>query len=232
MFKPPDLLGESRFQLFQSDAIEWLRTLPSASIDCIVTDPAYESLEKHRARGTTPRLVDWFPIFGNDRYMDLFTEFYRVLKADTHCYIYCDQETMFVIKPIAEACGFRFWKPIVWDKMAIGMGYHYRSQYEMILFFEKGKRKLNNCSDADIIRCKRILKGYPTEKPPAVSEVLIKQSTNPGEIVVDCFMGSASTGMAAIGCDRLFLGCDISSRSIELATDRFAQTALCFEPSA
>lgn len=228
MFKAPDLLGESRFQLFQSDAIEWLRTIPNASIDCVITDPAYESLEKHRARGTTPRLVDWFPIFRNDRYHDLFTEFYRILKNNTHCYIYCDQETMFVIKPIAEACGFRFWKAIIWDKVSIGMGYHYRSQYEMILFFEKGKRKLNNRSDADIIRCKRILKGYPTEKPPAVSEVLIKQSTNPGEIVLDCFMGSASTGTAAIECDRKFLGCDISSRSIELATDRFAQTALSF----
>ena len=42
--------------LSNRDAIEWLRTLPSASVDLIVTDPPYESLEKHRAVGTTTRL--------------------------------------------------------------------------------------------------------------------------------------------------------------------------------
>ena len=39
--------------LHQGDCIEWLRGLPDESVDLIVTDPAYESLEKHRAKGTT-----------------------------------------------------------------------------------------------------------------------------------------------------------------------------------
>ena len=51
---------------------------------------------------------------------------------------------MFVAKPEAERAGFRFWKPLVWDKKTIGMGYHYRARYEFILFFEKGKRRLND----------------------------------------------------------------------------------------
>jgi DNA modification methylase len=53
---------------------------------------------------------------------------------------------MFIVKPIAEKMGFKFWKPIIWDKVKIGMGYHYRSRYENILFFEKYKRKLNDLS--------------------------------------------------------------------------------------
>ena len=57
---------------------------------------------------------------------------------------------MFAAKPAAEQAGFKFWKPLVWDKCAIGMGYHYRARYEFILFFEKGKRKLNNLSIPDI----------------------------------------------------------------------------------
>lgn len=226
LIKPQDLLKGRRFQLFQDDAIGWLKTLPSYSIDCIITDPAYESLEKHRLQATTrPRLTKWFPIFTNDRYQELFIEFYRVLRNNSHCYIYCDQETMFVIKPIAEACGFKFWKPIIFDKESIGMGYHYRSRYEVILFFEKGKRKLRNLGTADVIRCKRVLKGYPTEKPTKVSEVLINQSTCSGEIILDCFMGSGSVGIAAVENDRRFIGCDISTESIELATDRFSKLA-------
>ena len=58
---------------------------------------------------------------------------------------------MFVAKPVGEAAGFKFWKPLVWDKCTIGMGYHYRARYECILFFEKGKRKLNDLGIADII---------------------------------------------------------------------------------
>ena len=45
-----------RFEVSNLDAVEWLRGLPSESIDLVVTDPAYESLEKHRAVGTTTRL--------------------------------------------------------------------------------------------------------------------------------------------------------------------------------
>ncbi len=111
------------FHLSQGDAVTWLRTLPSDSIDLVVTDPPYESLEKHRAIGTTTRLKhskassnDWFSIFPNDRFPELFAEVYRVLKRNTHFYLYCDPETMFVAKPLAEQAGFKFWKPLIWDK--------------------------------------------------------------------------------------------------------------------
>ena len=57
-------------QLFKQDAVEWLSTLPDGSVDLLITDPPYESLEKHRAVGTTTRLKkskgssnQWFSIF-------------------------------------------------------------------------------------------------------------------------------------------------------------------------
>ena len=215
------------FQLHQQDAVDWLRSLPDASVDLIVTDPPYESLEKHRRIGTTTRLKNskassnvWFQIFPNDRFEDLFIECYRVLKNHRHFYLFCDAETMFVVKPIAELAGFRFWKPIVWDKQKIGMGYHYRSRYEMILFFEKGKRKLNDLSIADVIQYPRIFRGYPTEKPVPVSEILIRQSTQPGECIIDPFMGSGSIGLAALQQNRDFLGNDICSEAVEISQTR------------
>ena len=76
------------------------------------------------------------------RFAELFEQIYRVLARDVHFYLFCVQETKFHTKPIAEAAGFRFWKPLIWDKMRIGMGYHYSARYECILFFEKGKRRL------------------------------------------------------------------------------------------
>ncbi|CAK3446130.1 DNA methylase N-4 [Vibrio splendidus] len=213
--------------IFNCDAVEWLSSLDSESVDLLITDPPYESLEKHRKVGTTTRLKvsksssnTWFEIFPNSRFESLLVEIYRVLKKNTHFYLFCDQETMFFIKPIAEKVGFKFWKPIVWDKVCIGMGYHYRSRHEYILFFEKGKRKINDLSIPDILEHKRVFRGYPTEKPVPLLEVLITQSSQQNELVVDPFFGSGSTLLAALNLKRKYLGCDISSYAHDLFLER------------
>ena len=126
---------------------------------------------------------------------ELFAEIYRVLRRNTHFYLLCDAETMFVAKPVAEQAGFKFWKPLVWDKRTIGMGYHYRARYEFILFFEKGKRRLNDLGISDVLSVPRVHGGYPAEKPVGLSEVLVSQSSQPGETVADPFMGSGSVGV-------------------------------------
>jgi site-specific DNA-methyltransferase (adenine-specific) len=217
----------SVFELSVQDAVAWLREQPSESIDLLITDPAYESLEKHRAVGTTTRLKhskassnDWFAVFPNARFGELFMEVFRVLKRNTHFYLFCDAETMFIAKPEAERAGFRFWKPLVWDKRTIGMGYHYRARYEFILFFEKGKRRLTDLGVADVISVPRIHGGYPAEKPPDVSTVLINQSSQPGEVVADPFMGSASVGVATLKLGRRFLGNDLNPEAVRLAAQR------------
>jgi site-specific DNA-methyltransferase (adenine-specific) len=219
------------FELSTRDAVDWLRDLSAESVDLIITDPAYESLEKHRAIGTTTRLKhskassnDWFKIFPNERFGELFAEVYRVLKPDTHFYLLCDAETMFVAKPEAEKAGFKFWKPLVWDKRTIGMGYHYRARYELILFFEKGKRRLSDLGVADIIEVPRIRGGYPAEKPVEIAEVLIRQSSEPGEIVADPFMGSGSVGIAATKLGRRFLGNDLNPEAVQTASRRLRET--------
>lgn len=223
MLKDPS----GRIALAQLDAVEFLRTLESESVNLVLTDPPYESLEKHRKKGTTTRLKnskassnDWFEIFPNARFSELFTEVYRVLKPNTHFYMFCDQETMFHAKPLGEAAGFTFWKPIIWDKMVMGMGYHYRAQYECILFFEKGKRKVNHLNIPDVLSFKRVWGGYPTEKPLGVVSTLISMSTQKGEIICDPFCGSGTTGIAAIkaGCD--FIGNDKGEEAIQVSHRR------------
>jgi site-specific DNA-methyltransferase (adenine-specific) len=130
---------------------------------------------------------------------------------------------MFIAKPEAERAGFRFWKPLVWDKRTIGMGYHYRARYEFILFFEKGKRRLNNLGIPDVISVPRIHRGYPAEKPAAVSEILINQSSQPGDVIADPFMGSGSVGVAAVRLGRRFLGTDLNPEAVRLSADRLRQ---------
>jgi site-specific DNA-methyltransferase (adenine-specific) len=227
LYSPRGFVSQNIVYLSNQDAVAWLREQPAESFDLLITDPAYESLEKHRAIGTTTRLKhskassnDWFAIFPNSRFPELFEETFRVLKRNSHFYLFCDAETMFVAKPEAERAGFRFWKPLVWDKRSIGMGYHYRARYELILFFEKGKRRLNDLGIADVISVNRIRGGYPAEKPPEISEVLIAQSSSPGELVGDPFMGSGSVGAAAVKLNRRFSGNDLNPQSLHVAAER------------
>jgi DNA modification methylase len=366
-------MATSRFQLSQGDAVSWLRGLSDASVDLAITDPPYESLEKHRAIGTTTRLKhskassnDWFAIFPNRRFEELFVELYRVLRKNSHLYLFCDPTTMFVAKPIAEAAGFRFWKPLIWDKCLgpetpvwssrgvlpleqlrvgdqvavpeggltriravratrapalslqlsdgvqivssldhrfaladgsiveardlavgaalatrpvketasdrlrlepvrvvgvtplgerdlidvsiehpdelfllgngivthnckIGMGYHYRARYECILFFEKGKRKLRDLGVPDILEVPRVHRGYPAEKPVAVSRILVEQSSEPGQLVIDPFMGSGSAGVAAAMAGRSFAGNDLCAEAIDIARARLEEAGAIFD---
>jgi site-specific DNA-methyltransferase (adenine-specific) len=103
------------------------------------------------------------------------------------------------------------------------MGYHYRARYELILFFEKGKRRLNDLGVADIIAVPRIRGGYPAEKPPEVAEVLIRQSTDAGGVVIDPFMGSGSVGIAAARLGRRFLGNDLNPEAVKIASQRLRE---------
>jgi site-specific DNA-methyltransferase (adenine-specific) len=224
------MLGAATFQLSQVDAVEWLRSLPSDSADLLITDPPYESLEKHRAVGTTTRLKvsaassnPWFQVFPNARFEELFAEVYRVLRRNAHFYLMCDPETAFIAMPVAKGAGFKFWKPLVWDKRSIGMGYHYRARYEFVLFFEKGKRRLNNLGVADVIEAPRVRNGYPAEKPVQLLETLIKQSSSEGDLVVDPFMGSGSAGVAALKLGRRFLGNDVADESHALTRRRLLE---------
>lgn len=224
-----DDIAANGWGLAQGDACEKLRALPDACVDMIATDPPYESLEKHRAVGSTTRLThskkssnDWFTVFPNKRFPELFHQLYRVLKKGSHCYVWCDDETSDVMKPLADKAGFKVWKRLVWDKQVIGMGYHYRARYEFILFLEKGKRRLTDLAMPDILQHRRLTGKdvYPAEKPVSLYGDLIRQSTNEGDLVCDPFMGSGAGGVAALHLKRKFLGFDLKPEAVALAKSR------------
>lgn len=210
------------FLLELGDAVTVLDFMRPQTVDLIVTDPAYESLEKHRAVGTTTRLTnDWFPIFRNERFGALMEQAHRMLKASSHFYFVCDDETSYVAVAEAQKAGFKMWQRIPWDKRRTpndkGMGYHWRNVFEYVLFFEKGPgRQLNDRSRINFLQHPKVVGRYPTEKPVALWADLISNSTQPGDIVLDPFCGSGSSGEAALSLGRNYIGIDISTRAIDL----------------
>ena len=129
------LAGDFTSLLVQGDCIDVLKQLPDDIIDLTITDPSYESLERHRAKGTTTRLKDsrassnpWFTPFPNARYGELFGQLYRVHRDNTHAYVFCDSETEHILLtghnpylkqppvcPVVQA-GWRAWPTLTWLK--------------------------------------------------------------------------------------------------------------------
>ncbi len=202
---------KSRFSLNCGDAVEWLRSLDDDSADLVITDPS------HRGQKSSGY---WFETFPDTRLPELLAEIHRVLRENRHFYLSCRAETMFVAKPMAEAAGFKFWRPLVWDKGTTEMGYHYRPRCGYILFFEKGRRMLNDMSVPDVLEADRVHSNCPTERAVVLSEILIRQSTQLGEVVLDPFCGTGSTGIAAAKLGRGFVGNDWSTEALAIAERR------------
>ncbi len=67
--------------------------------------------------------------------------------------------------------------------------------------------------------------GYPTQKPEALLERIISIASNPGDLVLDCFMGSGTTQAVAMKLGRRFIGADINLGSIQTTTRRLLSVA-------
>jgi site-specific DNA-methyltransferase (adenine-specific) len=66
--------------------------------------------------------------------------------------------------------------------------------------------------------------GHPTQKPVALLEMLIKTYSNENDIVLDCCMGSGSTGVAAMNLNRRFIGIEKEPKYFEMASTNIQST--------
>jgi DNA modification methylase len=125
-----------------------------------------------------------------------------------------------------------FKQMVVWDKGPMGMGWHYRRSYETILvgqvpgvkcrWFDT-THKVENVirTIPKIIPTKH---QHPTAKPPALAAYFIRLHSQPGDIVLDPFMGAGSTAEAAQHLGRKFVGIEIEERYLAMAVERVNKT--------
>ena len=87
----------------------------------------------------------------------------------------------------------------------------------------KGNAKsINNMGTKNILEVKNIIgkKVHPTEKPVELNEILIGNSSNEGDLVLDPFMGSGSSGVACKKLNRDFIGIEIDEKYFNIAKER------------
>ena len=218
-------------KLINGGCMEYMRTLEDESIDLIVTDPPYPTTSRGHAGNSGGMLQKEINKKGkvfehnNIDCTEYAPEFYRVLKDGSHCYVMTNHINLIKMLNVFTDCGFHFIKSLIWNKGNKIMGQYYMSQFEYILFFRKGYgKKINNCGTADILSVpnkktkdangKNI---HDTEKPVELMKILIENSSNKGQIVLDPFMGIGSTGIACIKADRKFIGIELDPRYFEIA---------------
>jgi site-specific DNA-methyltransferase (adenine-specific) len=234
--------------VLQGDALEVLRGMEAGSVDMVFCDPPYGIDANsggdliHRwecAFGGEERQRDARPIMGDSReeFTDklplIINELARVLVKGGCCCCCCcgggGPQPIFAEMTLMmdAAPGMDFKQAVVWDKGGLGMGLHYRRNYEFVLVSQKrgAACKWYDTSHriANVLRLNKIIPSaeqHPTEKPWQLAAHFIRLHSQPGELVLDCFAGSGSTGEAAIRENRRFLGVEIDPHWREMAERR------------
>lgn len=120
-----------------------------------------------------------------------------------------------------ESANYRINKMIVWDKESFGLGNGYRNQHELVLFASKGVPRIVHSDTPDVIRCKRDENTWhPSPKPPHLMETLLRVPVPSGGLVLDPFMGSGSTLVAAVRQGMRCIGIDSDANHCATARER------------
>lgn len=185
-------------KMIKGSCFELNSQLEDESIDLIVTDPPYGM-----SFVSNIRKVKYKPI-ENDDNLDWLSEWFksqfRLLKNNSHAYVFCSWHKVDVFKNEAISAGFNVKNILIWFKNNAGRGDllgDYAPQYEFILFLTKGRRLLNGKRISNVIRCPKTgNENHPTEKPVNLIQLMIEKSSNPGDTVLDNFFGSGSCAQA------------------------------------
>jgi site-specific DNA-methyltransferase (adenine-specific) len=242
-------------EIWHADCRDILPSLANESVDLVFTDPPYG----HNNNNNGDLIHNWEAALGirknkpedarpiaNDGEEEasrlvkfVFSESRRVLKPGCCCCCCCgggggpDPQFARWSLWLDELLGFK--QMIVWDKGGLGMGWHYRRNYETILVGEKpgaACRWFGGSSVGNVVRIsglKPTADDHPTPKPIELPMKFIGWHTQPHELVVDPLMGGGSTAEAAKLMGRRFVGCDVDERWLGIAAKRLAQEVLAFK---
>lgn len=240
--------------LYHGDCREILPTLADESVDFIFTDPPYGhnnndgdlAHRREAALGILPPGADApeaRPIANdgpeaNDLVQSFYAEAKRLLKPGCCCCCCCcggggpDPQFARWSLWLDEAIGFK--QAVVWDKGGLGMGWHYRRNYEMVLVAEKpgaACRWYGGNSVANVVRIpgiKPAATDHPTPKPVGLPARFIEWHSRPGDLVLDPFNGGGSTAVAAKAAGRRYIGIELDERWLDLTVRRLSQGVLDF----
>ncbi len=227
VIEPTDIIGDD-VRLYRGDAFDAIWSQDESSIDAVVIDPPYCSggiSEASRTaapgqglRSENIRKFGWF--VGDNMGTDGLTwmlrsvalESRRIVKPTGSLLVFCDWRMSYAIKPAIEAAGLRFQNEVIWNKGSMGLGVGFRAQHEKVLHFTYGGPEYHAADVGTVIESKRVRgadREHQTQKPVNIMRELIRVVSPGAGRVLDCFMGSGSTGVAATQLGIGFVGAEM-----------------------
>lgn len=221
---------EKQYNVFLGNAMSLFNSIEDNSIDCIITDPPYEVISggaqenEHVSRPTGILAKNDGKIFSfNDIDISVWIpECYRVLKESTHIYIMTNFMNLEHYLTEIRKVGFEIHNLLIWEKNNATPNRWYMKNCEYIIFARKGAAKpINDCGSKTVLQFKNVKdRIHPTEKPIDLLELLITNSTLPGDTILDPFGGSFSTALAAIKTGRKAISFEIDENFFSLGKER------------
>ena len=220
--------------LRQGDCLEVISKMPDNSINLIVTDPPY----KVTSRGGSGTMGGYWKEkrakqgiifdFNNTSCKEYLPEFYRILKDKSILYLMCNNTNLQEMLNEGTKVGFHFVKCLIWEKGNKICGRYYMNCFEYIILFRKGSDKpINKCGTPDILKIPikkmKDVNGknlHDTEKPVNLMKILVENSSNEGDTVLDPFMGIGATGIACKELNRNFIGIELDENYFKISKER------------
>ena len=229
------MIKQDGLWLLNGDCLERMKEIPDGSIDLILTDPPYD-IKNTKAGGNSSLAKSMQKM--NDQIRDanittgfnimILDELVRVGK-NINMYFFCNksQLPMYIDYFVSgRGCSFDL---IKWVKTNAMPTYNnkYLSDTEYCFYARKsGYCNPQNYEDASTLYLDKLnvsdkkLYGHPTIKPLPLVERLIRNSSREGDVILDPFMGSGTTGVAALRNGRKFIGIELDPTYYGIACDR------------
>jgi site-specific DNA-methyltransferase (adenine-specific) len=208
----------------QVDCVEAMRQLPDGSISCIITDPPYsEAVHKNVTDRPTDGATDprpeaamrrctnlGFVHLGAELRRAVCVEFARLVQR--WVLVFCDAEGLSGWITDLEAVGLRHVRVGAWVKQDAAPSFHGRypaSWMECIeIAHTQDAMRWNGHGRGALWTRPIVLRGrvHSAQKPVELMQDLVRDFTEPGEVILDPFAGSGTTGIACKRMGRLFLG--------------------------
>lgn len=204
-------------QILQGDCTQLLKSLPSESVDFVLTDPPYGVRYRDRAGRTIANDDSLENILG------AFEDVYRVLKHNSFCISFYGWNRVDAFFDAWTGAGFKAVGHLVWHKGYASRRGFLQARHEQAYLLAKGQPPLPPEPLPDVQKWKysgnRL---HPTEKAVEILRPLVESFSVPGDIVLDPFAGSGSTAVAAAFAGRRYLGMELSDGYCEIARRRLA----------
>ena len=235
--------------LINDDCIKAMNTIEDASVDLLLTDPPYNlgNFMKKRATNLARMRDNFFAAAGWDnmefeeweKSMDAFFESAaRVMKKGGSVIIFMAIIKVETIITLAQKHGFYYKTTGIWHKknpMPRNMNLHFVNSTETWVYFvykaHTGTFNNNGAVLHDFVETsvtsssERRFGKHPTQKPVSLMQHFIKVLSNKGDVVLDPFMGSGSTGVAAKQEARNFIGIELSKDYFDMAEKRIQEVS-------